>query len=362
MEEARYAIALNLLRGVGLTAALQLHAHYGSATAVYENRHEADGKLRAPLADWSEALGRADAELEFCEKHGIRAIALADEDYPALLRECCDAPLVLFYKGTANLSKIHLLSVVGTRRISDYGKEICQRFLQELGSLLPDCLIVSGLAYGVDIHAHRAALASGLETVAVLAHGLDTIYPALHRSTASAMLAHGGLLTEYVTQTNADKGNFVRRNRIIAGLTRATVVVESAAHGGALITADLAQGYGREVFAFPGRVGDQYSEGCNALIRDNKASLVTSALDVVKALNWEAEAKRPAAVQQELFPELNELQQRVCDLLRASDGLTINQLTIRLNTPVMEVSAALTDLEFAGLVKLFPGGRYKLLR
>lgn len=362
MEELRYAIALNCLRGVGPTAALQLYRHYGSARAVFETRHEVEGKLRTALADWNDALKRAEAELEFCQRHAIRVLPLAHEDYPALLRECNDPPLVLFYKGTADLNKIHIISVVGTRRISEYGKTICQKFCQELQDLLPDCLIVSGLAYGVDIHSHRAALANGLETVGVLAHGLDTIYPSLHRDTAKQMTTHGGLLTEYLTGTNADKGNFVRRNRIVAGIASATVIVESAAHGGALITADLAQGYGREVFAFPGRVGDQFSEGCNALIRDNKAALVTSAADVAHALRWVTETERPKAVQRQLFPDLSELQQRICTLLQTRDDFGINQIAIALNTPVKNIASDLSFMEMIGLVKLLPGGRYKLMR
>ncbi len=263
MDERVYAIALSHLHGLSLSAALQLYRHYGSAVAVYEHRLETEGRMRQALTDWSEALHRAEAELTFCEKNNIEALTLNASDYPALLRECNDAPLTLFYKGCADLNKKHIISVVGTRKISEYGKEICQSFCTQLKGLIPDCLIVSGLAYGVDIHAHRACLSADLETGAVMAHGFDRIYPSMHRNTAAKMLNKGGLLTEYLTGTNPDKGNFVRRNRIIAGVSAATVVVESAAKGGALITARLARSYEREVFAYPGRVSDQYSEGCN---------------------------------------------------------------------------------------------------
>lgn len=361
MNEARYAIALSRLRGVSLSAALQLYRHFESATAVFEHRHEVEGRLHEALTDWDEALRRADAELDFCQRNTISVLPLADAGYPARLRECADPPLVLFYKGNANLSQIHVLSVVGTRRISEYGKELCQKLCHDLQVIVPECVVISGLAYGVDIHTHRACLTAGLPTVGVLAHGLDRIYPSMHRDTAAQMVQHGGLLTEYLSGTNPDKGNFVRRNRIVAGLSAATIIVESAAHGGALITAALAADYNREVLAFPGRVGDQYSEGCNALIRDNKAALVTSASDVARALNWGEPERKRNPIQRELFPELDELQQRLCDCLKGSDGMGINQIVIALNLPVSSVSNALFDLEMTGLVKLLPGGRYKLL-
>ncbi len=361
MDEQIYAIALSHLKGLSLSAALQLYRHYGSAVAVYEHRAETEGRIRTALADWTEALHRAEAEKAFCEKKDIRILTLNAEDYPARLRECPDAPLSLFYKGTADLNKLHIISVVGTRKISEYGKEICQRFCTDLKRLIPDCLIVSGLAYGVDIHAHRACLSANAETVAVMAHGMDRIYPTMHRNTAAEMIKLGGLLTEYPTGTNPDKGNFVRRNRIVAGLSAATVVIESAAKGGGLITARLAQDYDREVFAFPGRIGDRYSEGCNALIRDNGAALLTSAADLTRALNWETSSEKPEAIQRELFPELDELQRRICQQLQGTEGLSLNKLCIELNEPVQRLSASLLDLEMNGVIKMFGGGKYRLL-
>ncbi len=361
-EEVRQAIALTRLRGLTQTAALQLYRHYGSAAAVAEARQELEPKWQKAFDGWDEALRRADAELSLCGQRGISAWPLADTDYPARLRECADPPLVVYGLGTANLNRTHVIAVVGTRHISEYGKDICQKFCTELAQLVPDCLIVSGLAYGVDIHTHRACLATGLETVGVLAHGLDRIYPASHRDTAKAMATCGGLLTEYTTGTNPDKGNFVRRNRIVAGLCDATVVVESAAHGGALITARLAQDYDREVFAFPGRVGDRYSEGCNALIRDNRAALITSAADLANALGWQAAERRCEPVQRELFPELDALQQRICDCLKKQEDIGLNRLAMALDEPVQRLSSSLFDLEMMGMVRLLPGGRYRLLR
>ena len=215
--------------------------------------------------------------------------------------------------------------------------------------MFPDCLVVSGLAYGVDIHAHRAALEAGAQTVGVLAHGLDTIYPSSHRATAAAMTGQGGLLTEYVVHTPAEKGNFVRRNRIVAGMTDATVVVESAEKGGALITARLARDYSREVFAFPGRVGDTASAGCNALIRSNVAALITSAADMADALGWVPAAEaRP--VQLPLFPELSPAEKLLCDLLRGQEAKSVNQLAAGAALPVQQVSALLFELELKGVV------------
>ena len=225
MEEKQFAIALSCLKGVGATGAYQLYKQLGTARAVYEQRRDFNAFIKSSEHDWDEALKRAEQELVFCEKNAIQVLTPIDTDYPQLLLDAHDAPVALFYKGNASLNVRHSLAVVGTRHITEYGKEICQKFCTELGRILPDSLIVSGLAYGVDIHAHRACLQNGLHTVGILAHGLDRIYPAIHRNTAAAMTGQGGLLTEYLTGTNPDKGNFVRRNRIVAMMTAATLVV-----------------------------------------------------------------------------------------------------------------------------------------
>lgn len=361
MEEAVYALAISRLKGISLANARLLYDKYGSATAVFKEGAAEPGRIREALREHAaEALQRAEAEMDFCRRKGIRVLCMGDADYPARLRECGDAPLVLFYRGTADLNARHVVAVVGTRHVTEYGKDICRNFCAELKGLVPDALVISGLAYGVDIHAHRAALENGLQTVAVLAHGLDRIYPPLHRDTAKAMLQQGGLLTEYMSQTNPDKGNFVRRNRIIAGLADATVVVESAAKGGALITARLAQDYNREVFAFPGRVADQYSEGCNMLIRTNGAALATSAACVAEALGWTA-GTRKEPVQRELFPQMSEEEEAVCRTLQGNDGKQINSIVVESNLPIHKVSALLFELELKGVVKPLAGGRYRLL-
>ena len=361
-EEQLLTLALAKLRGITHNMALSLYRHYGSAAAVFRHTDELDGKVRTALSDPSAALKHAEAEMEFCIKKGIRVLCLKDDGFPQRLRECPDPPLSIFLCGHADLNVRHTLAVVGTRRITEYGKYLCARFCEDLSQLVPGLLVISGLAYGVDIHAHRGALAAGLSTVAVLAHGLDRIYPTLHRDTARRMLEQGGLVTEYFSGTIPDKGNFVRRNRIVAGLADAVLVVESAERGGALITARLAQDYNREVFAVPGRVGDPYSAGCNALIRDNGAALVTSAADLAGALRWTCGKQEVQAVQRELFPSLTPEEEKIAALLQQAESQSVNQLAIAANLPVHVVSATLFELELKGMVKELAGGRFRLLR
>ena len=261
-DEIFYAMALTRLTNFNFQQALELYKAVGSAQQIYEHRNEigdvvkdASPRLMEALKDWSEAMKRTEFELTFMQEHQIRALTPMDDDYPQRLCECSDAPLVIYFRGNADLNQSRIVSVVGTRQCTQYGKDLIRRLMTDLRQMCPQVLVVSGLAYGVDICAHREALSNGYETVAVLAHGLDQIYPYRHRDTAIQMLGHGGLLTEFMSQTNADKQNFVRRNRIVAGMSDACVVVESAAKGGGLITADIAMSYDRAVFAFPGAVG-----------------------------------------------------------------------------------------------------------
>ena len=253
-NEQLNSMALTLCPGIGHVGAKRLVEALGSATQVFERRTEIPQLVPeahqavVDALNCPEAFERAKRELEFVEKNNIACLTLTDEDYPSRLRECPDAPLVLFFKGNCNLNAMHVVSMVGTRRATQYGKDFCDSFVRDLAQLCPDALVVSGLAYGIDIHSHRASLAHGLPTVGVLAHGLDRIYPSVHRKTAVDMLQRGGLLTEYLTETNPDPYNFVSRNRIVAGMADATLVVESANKGGSLITADLANGYNRDCF------------------------------------------------------------------------------------------------------------------
>ena len=353
--------------------AVQLYRVAGSATAVMDNRRNLRDVLPAcpqkvvdTLADVSEARRKAEAEIEYASRNGVKTLCLGGDDYPQRLANCPDAPLVLFYKGTAALNRSRVINMVGTRRCTAYGQDCVRSFVRRLAELCPGTLVVSGLAYGIDICAHREALAAGLDTVAVLAHGLDNLYPPRHRDTATQMLTQGGLLTEHFTHTNADKLNFLRRNRIVAGMADATIVVESASHGGALVTARIAGSYSRDVFAFPGRVGDECSEGCNNLIRDNKAALVTSADDFVKAMGWTADAEmehaRRQGIERTLFPELTAEEQAAADTLAKDNDLQINTLSARTGTPIGRLTAVMFSLEMKGVVKLMAGGVYHLIR
>lgn len=368
-DEQRYSLALPYVYGLGPIGACALVKAMGSATAVFQRKDElpqlvpgVSHRLVEAL-DCPDAFRRADEELAFAEKNHIQCIPLMDERYPSRLRECEDAPLSLFYRGNADLNALRVVSMVGTRHATPYGQDICQRFLRDLSALCPEVLVVSGLAYGIDIHSHRAALQNGFNTVGVLAHGLDRIYPAAHRKTAVSMLEQGGLLTEFMSGTNPDRQNFVKRNRIVAGMSDATIVVESAAKGGALITAELAESYSRDCFAFPGRVGDEFSAGCNALIRKNRAALITSAEDFVKAMGWEmADTPKQEGIQRQLFLDLSDEEEKIVQLLQNNpDGVQINTLVVEVNIPINRVSALLFELEMKGVVRAMAGGIYRII-
>ena len=370
--ELFYTMALTRLTNFNYQQALELYKMVGSAQLLYEHRteigdiiHDASPHLMTALQDWNDAMKRADFEQKYMYEHGIRGLVLTDEDYPQRLLECPDAPLVLYYKGNADLNQAKIISIVGTRRVTTYGQDIVRRFVSHLKRYCPQLLIVSGLAYGVDINAHREALANGYPTVGVLAHGLDTIYPYHHRDTAAEMLNHGGLLTEFMTQTNADKPNFVRRNRIVAGMADSVILVESAAKGGGLITCEIAQSYNRAVFAFPGNVNAEFSKGCNNLIRDNGAGLISGAEDFIQAMGWQDEAQRQRAladgIERSLFPELSAQEQQIVSLLHETNDVQLNILSVKTGIPIGQLTALLFQLEMKGVVKPLAGGMYHLL-
>lgn len=371
-QEIIAAIALTKLKGLSLLNARTMLEAMGSASEVFAHRKDivrmipdASQRLVSAFADADEAMKIAEEEVEFIEKKRLKVFTLQDEDYPQRLRECEDAPLVLYGCGNVNLNSQRIISVVGTRKCSEYGREVCNNFIADLKRYYPDTLIVSGLAYGIDVCAHRAALDNGMTTVGVLAHGLDTIYPSMHRQIAADMVhQQGGLLTEYTTHTTPEKGNFVRRNRIVAGLCDACIVVESSERGGSLITAELAMEYNRDVFAFPGRVYDEYSRGCNNLIRRQQATLLTCAADLLDAMGWEnplKKASKPEAIQQELFPDLTDEERALVNTLKSVDDKHINQIAIDANIPYSRASMILFDLEMKGVVKALGGARYKLI-
>ena len=371
-QEILNTIALTRIGHFSPTAMLMLLREVGSATEILAHHNNireilptASDRLVASMKSIDEPMRRAEAEMEFDTKHHISPLIISDPEYPERLRQCDDAPLVLFYRGTADLNAQRIISIVGTRQATNYGQEIIRRFVSDMKTLAPDVIIVSGLAYGVDICAHRSAIENGIDTIGVLAHGLDTIYPGHHRKTAEQMLQHGGLITEFLSNTNADKVNFVRRNRIVAGMSDAVILVESAAHGGGLITTSIANSYNRDVMAFPGPVGAKYSEGCNNLIRNNGATLITSADDMMQTLGWESAADvqtaRSKGIERQMFPDLTDAEQKVTDALTDTNDQQINMLAVQTGIPISELSGILFSLEMKGVVRPMAGGIYHLL-
>ncbi len=365
MDELLYRIAVTLLPGIGAVRTRALLARFDSLEAFFSAspstllRLPGFGEHLASREVREKALHLAEQEVAFVRKHHIRTLWFLDDRYPARLKQCDDAPVLLYLQGEVDLEATRVLSVVGTRHATPYGLERCHAILAGLAERFPGLLIVSGLAYGIDVCAHRAALKQGLPTVAVLGHGLQMIYPAAHRGIAREIVAHGGLLTEYSTHHVPDKKNFIARNRIIAGLADATLVVESGEKGGALITADLANSYHRDVLALPGRAGDERSKGCNRLIKKNQAALIEDADDIAYFLGWETTDPKEKNLQTTLFPELSPEEQLLLDILREQHELPLDELAALANLPVSKASALLLNLEFAGLVRNLPGNLYQ---
>ncbi len=366
INEQLSVLALTRVRGLKATLILQLIEAAGSTSELFANIDSIHDilpgvtpELIAALSDKS-VFDYAKKEMEFIAGNNIKLYCITDDDYPARLRECIDAPAAIYTLGNADLNARRIVSVVGTRHATEYGKDICSNFVAELARLQPDTLIVSGLAFGIDVCAHRSALKAGLPTLGVLAHGLDRIYPATHRNVAKEMLANGGLLTEFMSGTMPFKQNFLQRNRIVAGMADATVVIESPSHGGSLVTASLAQSYARDCFAFPGRVTDKNSAGCNELVSRNRAALITSAQDFVEAMNWHTALPAKTPVMPDLFPALSVDEQRILNLLKKySDGMQINSLIVELDIPINRIMPILFEMEMKNLIKAVAGGRYR---
>lgn len=357
MSAPLYDIALSLLFRNRLRRSLALIEHYGSAEQAWRHLDEPDMQA---------CLDRAQQELEWIHAHGIRIWTLTDEDYPYRLRQCPDRPLVLYSKGNVHPSDGHIVSIVGTRRPTERGRELTDALVRDLHAALGDVTIVSGGAYGIDITAHRAAIHYGAPTIIVPAHGLDRIYPAQHRKDAIEALQQGGLLTEHVSGTEPLAPYFVQRNRIVAGLADAVVVVESKDRGGSLITARMAVDYNRELFAFPGRALDETSRGCNNLIRSQAAHLITSADDLIEAMQWTKQNPNPQPVQTTmvgLYDNLTPAQQTLLSKLQESEeGIHINLLVMETERNYSDVASDLMMLELEGLVRSLPGGIYRLVR
>lgn len=308
-----------------------------------------------------EALARARKEIEFMERHGIRAVYMHDDDYPSGLYETARPPIVLFVLGDVPLESEHSLAIVGTRRCTPYGLNFCRQVVDDLGSYFPDLCVVSGLAFGIDAAAHVAALEKGVATIAVVAHGLDTIYPAAHRDLARRIIAgRGAIVTEYPSGTPSVRSRFLERNRIVACMPSGVLVVESEIKGGSMSTAHDAFSYGRDVFALPGRYTDRMSAGCNFLIRRNKAAMATSAADIMEGIGWEPCGIKVRARQRNLFPELDGNMKIIYDKLRAiGRQMTVDELHLHTGIPVGQLMSELSEMEFEGIVLRYPGNRYE---
>ncbi len=356
-----YQIALTLIPNVGDVNGKKLVAYCGSPEAVFREKRKALMKIPGighvivnNILNHN-TFGRAEKEIAFIEKYKIRPLFYTDPEYPARLLNCEDGPLMLYYKGSANLNALRVLAVVGTRRVTNYGKLRCEEILNDLKE--QEVMIVSGLAYGVDSCAHRKALDFGMETIGVLAHGLDMIYPGQNKKLAERMLEQGGLLTEFMSETNPDRENFPKRNRIVAGMSDAVLVIESGRRGGALITADLAGSYNRDVFAVPGRVNDEMSEGCNFLVKTNRAALCETGNDIAYLMGWDDKPVKKKT-QPELFIDLTADEKTILNLIKEAGEIAIDEIVLKSGLSTSKVAAALLNLEFEGVVRSLPGKIY----
>lgn len=359
-----YQIALTLVPNIGDVHAKAMIHIYGDAQSVFKARKkdleniEGIGTIRAKCIKDFTDFTSSEEEIKFIEKYRITPLFINDKNYPKRLLNCYDSPSLLYYRGNADLNTSRIISIVGTRNNSDYGKSVCEKFIEELKA--ENVLVVSGLAFGIDTIAHKAALKNKLQTVAVLAHGLDRIYPQQNKSLAKQITEQGGLLTEFISNTNPDKQNFPKRNRIVAGICDAVIVIESSKKGGSLITAELGNGYNKDVFAIPGRINDSKSEGCNYLIKNNKAALINSADDFLEMMNWKQSAKSSPKKQRELFIELAPDEKIVVDILQQHESIQIDELYFKSGLSSSAVAKALLMLEMQGVIISLPGKVYKL--
>ncbi len=361
-----HQIALTFTKNIGDHLAKVLVSYCGNAEEVFKASPKkllqipGIGPKVIEQLNFTEALELAKKELDFIERNNIKVLFYSDAAYPKRLKNCADAPALLYYNGNANLNQTRIVSIVGTRNATDYGKQLCRELIEELKAY--DVIVVSGLAYGIDIAAHKESVRMDIPTVGVLAHGLDRIYPAQHKSVSDKMINSGGLITEFPSGTIPDRENFPKRNRIIAGLADATIVVEASIKGGALITAEIANSYNRDVFAFPGRVNDELSEGCNFLIRNNKAALLMSGADVAYILGWEKTNGDVAKKAQLMLPiDLSAPERLIFETIQQNAGqLGIDDLAHKTNLPLSQLAMNLLNLEMQGFVHSLPGKTYAL--
>ncbi|PWA05266.1 DNA-processing protein DprA [Flavobacterium psychrotolerans] len=363
-QELFYLLALLKVEGVGDIIAKKLLTHCGSATAVFETKSSQmasiDGigsVLLRNLRDKT-VFEKAEQELKFIKSNDVAISYFMDENYPERLKHCIDGPVLLFSSGNINLKNRKTISIVGTRQITSYGTEFCKKLIADLAPLDP--IIISGFAYGVDIVAHQAALDHDLQTIGVLAHGLNQIYPKVHKKYVSKIEETGGFMTEFWSSSNPEKENFVKRNRIVAGISEATIVIESADKGGSLITANMANDYNRDVFAVPGRTTDKYSQGCNTLIKTQKANVLSSAADLIYMLNWDLETT-PKSVQKQLFVTLDQDEQKVYDYLQKNGKDLLDTVALQCDFPIYRISGLLLNMELKGVIRPLPGKLFEAI-
>lgn len=364
-DELLAVLRLQRIPNIGDVTAKKLISHCGSPAAIFSDRAQRllkiDGIGTYTLKGLYDTEHReaAEEEFEFIQKNGIEVSYFLDEDYPAYLKHCIDSPVLLFSRGKINLKERKIISVVGTRNITSYGMAFCDTFIEDIAPLNP--IIVSGFAYGVDITVQRAAVKHGLQTIGCLAHGLNQIYPRAHGKYVPDVEKNGGFLTEFWSTSKPDRENFLKRNRIIAGMSEATVVIESAEKGGSLVTADIANSYSRDVFALPGRAQDKYSTGCNNLIKQQKAHMLTSAADLLYLLNWDVTEKETKTIQKQLFVEMNDTEQSIYTYLQKEGKQLLDSIALECQLPIFKVSSTLLNMEMKGVIRPLPGKLFEVI-
>ncbi|MBY0486227.1 MAG: DNA-processing protein DprA [Flavobacteriaceae bacterium] len=363
--ELLHLLALLKIDGVGDIVAKKLINHCGSAENIFKTKAsqleaiDGIGKVLIKNLKSKSVFKLAEAELRYIKENNISILYYQNDNYPNRLKHCIDSPVLLFTSGTIDFSDRKIISIVGTREITSYGTDFCKKLIEDLAPLNP--IIVSGFAYGVDIVAHKAAMDNNLQTIGVIAHGLNQVYPKVHKKYVAKMEENGGFLTEFWSSSNPEKENFVKRNRIVAGMSEATIVIESAEKGGSLITANLANDYNRDVFAVPGRISDKFSQGCNNLIKTQRAHLLTSAADILYILNWELQQKEEKIIQKQLFVSLDDNEQKVYDYLHLNGKKELDTIALQCDFPVFRMSSILLNMELKGVIRPLPGKLFEVI-
>lgn len=364
-QELLYQLALTEIPNIGCVQAKILIEHFGDAESVFKSKEsglkniEGIGEIKAHSIKSFKDFSNAEKEIKFIDKFKIHPLFITDKNYPKRLLNCYDSPTLLFYKGAADLNHSKIAAVIGTRNHTEYARQLTDKLINELAS--QDILIVSGMAFGVDALAHKAAIKNNLRTIGVLAHGLNQIYPSQHSNLAKEMIQHGGgLLTEFRSNSKPDKHNFPIRNRIVAGMSDAVIVIETDIKGGSMITAELANGYNKDVFAFPGKTTDNKSAGCNYLIRNNKAILISKAEELIQSMGWEEKKKPSSRKQRELFIELTEEEKKIIKILQEKENVPIDEINFKSGLSSSAVAAAILNLELQNVIKSLPGKIYTI--